>query len=157
VQPRAGVWRWRAPLPGAIRSSSFTIWKRRFFSGWRGGAACPSPRDSDGFSSLVGSIGNVLSIKSGLRDHRKIIIPGAQTERRGDAGPVRNLLGGKAAPADSFFFRIVSSRQRNYAFPELIRLDGCSDFVECRAQGKRLRLGRRYWIRLGKGIINCLL
>jgi hypothetical protein len=25
--------------------------------------------------------------------------PGAQTERRGDAGPVRDLLGGKAAPA----------------------------------------------------------
>jgi hypothetical protein len=25
---------------------------------------------------------------------------GAQTERRGDAGPVRDLLGGKAAPAD---------------------------------------------------------
>jgi hypothetical protein len=25
---------------------------------------------------------------------------GAQTERRGDAGPVRSLLGGKAAPAD---------------------------------------------------------
>jgi len=26
--------------------------------------------------------------------------PGAQTERRGDAGPVQDLLGGKAAPAD---------------------------------------------------------
>jgi hypothetical protein len=26
--------------------------------------------------------------------------PGAQTERRGDAGPVSGLLGGKASPAD---------------------------------------------------------
>jgi hypothetical protein len=29
--------------------------------------------------------------------------PGAQTERWGDAGPVRDLLGGKAAPADFTF------------------------------------------------------
>jgi hypothetical protein len=28
--------------------------------------------------------------------------PGVQTERRGDAGPVRDLLDGKAAPGDSF-------------------------------------------------------
>jgi hypothetical protein len=27
------------------------------------------------------------------------IVPGAQTERRGGAGPVRGLLGGKASPA----------------------------------------------------------
>jgi hypothetical protein len=28
-----------------------------------------------------------------------VIISGAQTKRRGDAGPVRDLLGGKATPA----------------------------------------------------------
>src|SRR6516225_4825142 len=30
--------------------------------------------------------------------------PGAQTERRGDAGPVRDLLGGKAAPGEFVLF-----------------------------------------------------
>src|SRR6516162_3982262 len=30
-------------------------------------------------------------------------LPGAQTERRGGAGPVRDLLGGKALPAALFF------------------------------------------------------
>jgi hypothetical protein len=29
----------------------------------------------------------------------KVTSPGAQTERRGGAGPVRGLLGGKASPA----------------------------------------------------------
>ena len=29
--------------------------------------------------------------------------PGAQTERRGGAGPVRGLLGGKTSPAALFF------------------------------------------------------
>src|SRR5262245_1345521 len=36
----------------------------------------------------------VLSIST-LRYNQKVIAPGAQTERRGDAGPVRVLLGGK--------------------------------------------------------------
>jgi hypothetical protein len=33
---------------------------------------------------------------SGLRFNGKAIVPGAQTERRGGAGPVRLLLGGEA-------------------------------------------------------------
>jgi hypothetical protein len=32
---------------------------------------------------------------SGLQYNQKVIAPGAQTERRGDAGPVRSLLRGK--------------------------------------------------------------
>jgi hypothetical protein len=32
---------------------------------------------------------------AGLRYNQKVIAHGAQTERRGDAGPVRSLLGGK--------------------------------------------------------------
>jgi hypothetical protein len=32
---------------------------------------------------------------SGLRYDGKAVVPGAQTERRGDAGPVRLLLGGE--------------------------------------------------------------
>src|SRR5262249_46807990 len=32
---------------------------------------------------------------NGLRYNAKVITSGAQTERRGDAGPVRGLLGGK--------------------------------------------------------------
>jgi hypothetical protein len=43
-------------------------------------------------------MGNLLSMNSGLRYHGAVI-PGAQTERRGDAGPVPDLLGGKVAPA----------------------------------------------------------
>jgi hypothetical protein len=41
----------------------------------------------------------LLSGAAGLRYHKRDIIPGAQTERRGDAGPVRVLLGGGHAPA----------------------------------------------------------
>jgi hypothetical protein len=37
--------------------------------------------------------------KTGLRYNDKAITFGAQTERRGDAGPVRVLLGGGYAPA----------------------------------------------------------
>jgi hypothetical protein len=40
----------------------------------------------------------VGSFRGGLRGQWKAL-PGAQTERRGDAGPVQGLLGGKAAPA----------------------------------------------------------
>jgi len=41
----------------------------------------------------------MIGVSIGLR-YNKQITPGAQTERRGDAGPVRGLLGGKAVPAD---------------------------------------------------------
>ena len=37
--------------------------------------------------------------QTGLRYHGKAIAPGAQTEHRGGAGPVRDLLGGGHAPA----------------------------------------------------------
>jgi hypothetical protein len=37
----------------------------------------------------------VLLFQVGLRGNRKDIVPGAQTERRGGAGPVGGLLGGK--------------------------------------------------------------
>jgi hypothetical protein len=36
-----------------------------------------------------------LLLEAGLRYNEEVIHPGAQTERRGDAGPVRGLLGGK--------------------------------------------------------------
>src|SRR5262249_5924365 len=44
--------------------------------------------------------GNLLSDRtnSGLRHNDKVIVPGAQTERPGDAGPVRLLLGGGDSP-----------------------------------------------------------
>ena len=46
----------------------------------------------------------VMSVSSisGLRYNQKVIAPGAQTERRGDAGPVRSLLRGK--PHRPLFF-----------------------------------------------------
>jgi hypothetical protein len=39
--------------------------------------------------------------ESGLPDN-EAIVPGAQTERRGDAGPVDSLLRGRASPAALF-------------------------------------------------------
>jgi hypothetical protein len=39
---------------------------------------------------------------SGLRYKEHAIDPGAQTERRGEAGPVRDLLGGETSPAAWF-------------------------------------------------------
>jgi hypothetical protein len=42
----------------------------------------------------------VLSCREAVCDKMERTSSGAQTERRGDAGPERDLLGGKAAPAD---------------------------------------------------------
>src|SRR5262249_16613712 len=42
---------------------------------------------------------NRILSESGLRFNGNGTLPGAQTERRGGAGPVRGLLGGKASPA----------------------------------------------------------
>jgi hypothetical protein len=42
---------------------------------------------------------NLLLAKASLRYHGRRYTPGAQTERRGEAGPVRDLRGGMAAPA----------------------------------------------------------
>src|SRR5262249_61353913 len=41
----------------------------------------------------------VLLYRTGLRYNDKVITPGAQTERRGEAWPVRVMLGGGHAPA----------------------------------------------------------
>src|SRR6266576_4445357 len=51
---------------------------------------------------------SVFSI-TGLRYNQKVIAPGAQTERRGDAGPVRSLLRGK--PHRPLFAKVRSSGQ----------------------------------------------
>jgi hypothetical protein len=50
----------------------------------------------------------------GLHYQERAIAPGAQTERRGDAGPVRNLLGGLASPAA--FLLSVELRAENGHF-----------------------------------------
>src|SRR6516165_130292 len=50
----------------------------------------------------------------GLRYNEKAIAPGAQTERRGLAGPVRTLLGGEDSPAD--FVNCLLSNVRRFAF-----------------------------------------
>jgi hypothetical protein len=49
----------------------------------------------DGAGSAAGVARWVSPLQGGLRDHEKASIPGAQTERRGDAGPVRLLRGGE--------------------------------------------------------------
>jgi hypothetical protein len=43
--------------------------------------------------------GTSFQTNTGLRYKEKAIVPGAQTERRGEAGPVRLLLDGKDSPA----------------------------------------------------------
>jgi hypothetical protein len=40
-----------------------------------------------------------LLSRTGLRYNETATVAGAQTERRGGAGPVRGLLGGKTSPA----------------------------------------------------------
>jgi hypothetical protein len=45
-----------------------------------------------------------LHCGGGLRYNEKVIDPGAQTERRGDAGPVSNLLVGGGSPAAFLLF-----------------------------------------------------
>jgi hypothetical protein len=42
-------------------------------------------------------------VRGGLRYTAKVITISAQTERRGDAGPVRVQLGGGHAPAEKVF------------------------------------------------------
>ncbi len=68
-----------------------------------------------------------LLFQVGLRNREEDIVPGAQTERRGGAGPVRGLLGGKD-PTGRFFdcrdqssFRIVP-RPRSLMNSELLLL-----------------------------------
>jgi len=51
--------------------------------------------------------------EGGLRYNEKVITPGAQTEHRGDAGPVRVLLRGGHSPAD-FFLVVVAAVRRPY-------------------------------------------
>ncbi len=46
-------------------------------------------------------MGNLL-LESGLPNNGSGNVSGAQTERWGGAGPVRDLLGGKASPAAVF-------------------------------------------------------
>jgi hypothetical protein len=52
-----------------------------------------------------------LHCGGGLRYNEKAIGPGAQTERRGDAGPVSVLLVGGDSPA-AFFALLFRSRFR---------------------------------------------
>jgi hypothetical protein len=46
---------------------------------------------------------NMLLLLFGPRYNKKAIAAGAQTERRGGAGPVSALLGGENSPADFLF------------------------------------------------------
>src|SRR5262249_42956943 len=56
-------------------------------------------------------IAALLSAAAGLHYHKQARVLGAQTERRDDAGPVRVLLGGGAAPAALFLSRSVTARE----------------------------------------------
>src|SRR5262249_47925509 len=58
---------------------------------------------------------NSSQTRCGLRYHARVTIPGAQTERRGGAGPVGGLLGGKD-PAGRFFRVPKTTGSPNYFF-----------------------------------------
>src|SRR5262249_25134695 len=70
-----------------------------FFSSWRGGEDGASPRDSTGFSVLRGSMREPPFARTAVCGSMERSSPGAQTKRRGEAGPVRLLLGGGPSPA----------------------------------------------------------
>ena len=88
-----------------------------------------------------------VSSISGLRYNLKVIAPGAQTERRGDAGPVRSLLGGKPHPrAYGTYPRILGRYVRelelinaleagamDYVMPDLQRIGGVSGWMRAAA------------------------
>ena len=63
-----------------------------------------------------------LLSRAGLRYNEKAIGLGAQTERRGVAGPVRDLLGGETSPAVCFRLRfgleslVKQSETNHYGF-----------------------------------------
>ena len=59
----------------------------------------------------------MLSYMESVCDRMRASSPGAQTERRGDAGPVRDLLGGKAAPAD--FIHGGDKSRRSYTLRQV--------------------------------------
>src|SRR5262249_49346478 len=61
--------------------------------------------------------GSLLPRRAGLRYNNKAIRPGAPTERRGEAGPVRGLLGGKASPAA--FFATFAAHVGRFCKPSL--------------------------------------
>src|SRR5215472_9015121 len=69
-------------------------------AGWRFSTWSTARRPSG--SKFVGKLEGVsppILRQAGLRYHGKAIAPGAQTEHRGGAGAVRDLLGGGHAPA----------------------------------------------------------
>src|SRR6476660_8266462 len=75
-----------------------------------------------------------VSSNSGLRYNQKVIAPGAQTERRGDAGPGRGLLSRRVSPRLFLFARVQASGfrvQRRIRFWVIgfWRLVACSRFL----------------------------
>src|SRR5437762_12149493 len=58
-----------------------------------------------------GGVSPPILRQAGLRYHGEAIAPGAQTEHRGGAGPVRDLLGGGHAPAVLIFCHSSIVRQ----------------------------------------------
>ena len=71
-----------------------------------------------------------------LHYNQNTIGPGAQTSRPDDAGPVRNLRGGMASPAASFYSH-TGEQQDIYLFPWV---------VVGKISLKRQRTGRRFEI-----------
>src|SRR6516162_8952445 len=72
--------------------------RQRRFCAWREPPRLRTTRDRMRRKTLARNMACPPQ-EGGLREKEGVIGPDAQTERRGDAGPVRGLLGGKASPA----------------------------------------------------------
>jgi hypothetical protein len=65
----------------------------------------------------------LLLSRTGLRQNENAVAVGAQTERRGLAGPVRDLLGGETSPAAYLTERVTSLSA------QLLRREAAAEFV----------------------------
>src|SRR6516165_9954483 len=88
--------KWGKTSPGGSRSSR-TSRRGRWHGGRREPLSRPAGRDvyRRHPSNDLSFIARNLLGRGGLRYNGEAVVPGAQTERRGEAGPMRGLLGGK--------------------------------------------------------------
>src|SRR5262249_31471397 len=97
----------RSNVAGTVRSSSVSSRGRQRAARRPLPAVLPECRESRRFRSQDVSL--MVEPPAGLRYHDGAIAPGAQTERRGEAGPVRTLLGVRGSPAPLLSARAMIS------------------------------------------------
>src|SRR5262249_32594686 len=92
------------PPDKSVRSSRISKRGRKERGRWRTLAGRGEMRDEQDFTKLDAEWNHMdFSFEKVVCSlMTSATLPGAQTERRGGAGPVRGLLGGKASPAASW-------------------------------------------------------